>query len=176
MHPGDSVVVTNDLRMEGMAMLTGPNMAGEPPRPGPPRPGPTHRCPAARARPPAAGAVLERQLGCARAPVERALSEQGPHVGRNPARRLRSRPCPPTLTRPTLKPTLFAPRRPRAPPGKSTALRGIAAAALLANCGLLVPARRARVPHFDGFILRNYSGDAPEEGLSAFGVEMRDMT
>lgn len=60
--------------------------------------------------------------------------------------------------------------------GKSTALRAIAATALLANCGLLVPARAASVPHFTGFVLRNFSGDAPTERMSAFGMEVRDMT
>ncbi|KAI8471333.1 MAG: hypothetical protein J3K34DRAFT_507122 [Monoraphidium minutum] len=59
--------------------------------------------------------------------------------------------------------------------GKSTALRTICAAALLANCGLLVPAAGGAAPHFSHYALRNFSGDAPAEGVSAFGVEMRDM-
>ena len=54
-------------------------------------------------------------------------------------------------------------------------LRSIAAVALLANCGLMVPARSARVPRYTGVVLRNFSGDAPAARLSACGVEMRDM-
>ena len=68
------------------------------------------------------------------------------------------------------------PRHTRAHPGKSTVLRTICSSALLANCGLMVPAAAASVPHFTHFALRNFSGDAPAEGFSAFGLEMRDMT
>jgi hypothetical protein len=32
------------------------------------------------------------------------------------------------------------------------------------------------VPAFTHYALRTFSGDAPAEGVSAFGVEMRDMT
>lgn len=42
--------------------------------------------------------------------------------------------------------------------GKSTVLRSTCAVALLANCGLFVPAARAVVPRFDAFVLRNFSG------------------
>jgi DNA mismatch repair ATPase MutS len=68
------------------------------------------------------------------------------------------------------------PPPPRTPKGKSTVLRAVAAAALLANCGLMVPAAAAAVPHYSGFVLRNFSGDAPTERMSAFGMEIRDMT
>lgn len=54
-------------------------------------------------------------------------------------------------------------------------MRALCAVALLGNCGMFVPARRAVVPSFDGFVLRNFSGDAPTERMSAFGMEMRDM-
>lgn len=54
-------------------------------------------------------------------------------------------------------------------------LRTIASCALLANCGLAAPAAAAAVPQFTHYVLRNFSGDAPAEGVSAFGLEMRDM-
>ena len=60
--------------------------------------------------------------------------------------------------------------------GKSTVLRALTALALLANCGLMVPAAAATVPHYTTFVLRNFSGDAPTERMSAFGMEIRDMT
>lgn len=61
--------------------------------------------------------------------------------------------------------------------GKSTALRTLCAATLLANCGLMVPATGGgAVPHFSHYILRNFSGDAPTDSMSAWGVEMRDMS
>ncbi len=59
--------------------------------------------------------------------------------------------------------------------GKSTVLRSLCAISLLANCGLMVPARSACIPFTDAFMLRNFSGDAPLEGKSAFAVEMDDM-
>jgi hypothetical protein len=59
--------------------------------------------------------------------------------------------------------------------GKSTLLRTITAACLLANCGLCVPADSAVVPAFDVIFLRNTAYDAPKEGKSSFGVEMSDI-
>jgi DNA mismatch repair ATPase MutS len=59
--------------------------------------------------------------------------------------------------------------------GKSTVLRSVASIALLACCGLMVPAREARVPFYDAFMLRNFSGDSPLEGLSSFAMEMVDI-
>ena len=53
-------------------------------------------------------------------------------------------------------------------------LRSVAAVALLANCGLLVPAETAHVPWYSSVTLRNFSGDSPLEGQSAFAMEMRD--
>ncbi len=44
--------------------------------------------------------------------------------------------------------------------GKSTVLRSVASVALLGCCGLLVPAQRAKVPFYDAFMLRNFSGGA----------------
>eukprot|EP01043_Picozoa_sp_COSAG02_P040722 COSAG02_NODE_3316_length_6950_cov_37.603999_1_plen_689_part_00 len=59
--------------------------------------------------------------------------------------------------------------------GKSTLLRTVTAACLLANCGLCVPADSAVVPAFDVIFLRNTAYDAPKEGKSSFGVEMSDI-
>lgn len=59
--------------------------------------------------------------------------------------------------------------------GKSTLLRTVTAACLLANCGLCVPADSAIVPAFDVIFLRNTAYDAPKEGKSSFGVEMSDI-
>ena len=58
--------------------------------------------------------------------------------------------------------------------GKSTVIRSVCAAALLANCGLSVPAQRAQCPHYDAFMLRAVSGDSPSQGLSSFAVEMAE--
>ena len=58
--------------------------------------------------------------------------------------------------------------------GKSTVLRTACAAALLANCGLRVPAAAAAVPRYDAFMLRSVTGDAPSQGLSSFAVEMAE--
>ena len=58
--------------------------------------------------------------------------------------------------------------------GKSTVLRTACAAALLANCGLRVPATTAAVPRYDAFMLRSVTGDAPSQGLSSFAVEMAE--
>ena len=59
--------------------------------------------------------------------------------------------------------------------GKSTVLRSAAAAALLASCGLFVPADRAVVPHFDALVVRMSSTDSPAEGLSSYAVEMAEV-
>ena len=45
--------------------------------------------------------------------------------------------------------------------GKSTVIRAAGACALLANCGLHVPAASARVPRFSAFHVRMASADAP---------------
>jgi DNA mismatch repair ATPase MutS len=58
--------------------------------------------------------------------------------------------------------------------GKSTLARAICAAALLANCGLLVPCGNAVVPRLDGFMLRNLADDSPLERVSSYAVEMLD--
>lgn len=47
-------------------------------------------------------------------------------------------------------------------------LRSICAGALLATCGLMVPARQALMPRFDAIILRMMSTDSPADGKSAF--------
>ena len=58
--------------------------------------------------------------------------------------------------------------------GKSTVSRTVAAVALFASCGLLVPAQSARVPRYDAFLVRQAGGDAPSENKSAFALEMDD--
>jgi DNA mismatch repair ATPase MutS len=60
--------------------------------------------------------------------------------------------------------------------GKSTLMRATLVAALLANCGLCIPASTgSRVPRYDCFFIRTSSYDIPSEGKSAFGLEMDDM-
>jgi DNA mismatch repair ATPase MutS len=59
--------------------------------------------------------------------------------------------------------------------GKSTLMRSILVAALLANCGLFVPCGTAQIPRYDNFFLRTSSHDVPSEGKSAFALEMQDM-
>ena len=59
--------------------------------------------------------------------------------------------------------------------GKSTLMRSTIAVALLGSCGLFGPARAARVPYIDAFMLRTFSADAPTEGRSSFAVEMVEM-
>jgi hypothetical protein len=59
--------------------------------------------------------------------------------------------------------------------GKSTLMRSLLVAALLANCGMFVPAAAAQVPRFDTFFLRTASYDIPSEAKSAFALEMDDM-
>lgn len=59
--------------------------------------------------------------------------------------------------------------------GKSTIMRASLVVALLANCGLFVPAQFASVPRYDSFFLRTASYDIPSESKSAFALEMDDM-
>ena len=59
--------------------------------------------------------------------------------------------------------------------GKSTLMRSVLVAALLANCGLFVPCTQARVPKYDHFFLRTASHDVPIEKKSAFALEMDDV-
>jgi len=51
--------------------------------------------------------------------------------------------------------------------GKSTLMRSLLAASLLANCGLRVPARSFQAPRFDAFFLRAAGGDSPAEVKTA---------
>jgi hypothetical protein len=64
---------------------------------------------------------------------------------------------------------------PPLPPGKSTVLRSLAAVSLLGVSGLLVPAAAVDMSWLDTIMLRNFSGDSPAEGRSAFGAEMFEM-
>lgn len=59
--------------------------------------------------------------------------------------------------------------------GKSTLMRSVLVIALLANCGLFIPATSATIPRFDTFFLRTASYDIPSEAKSAFALEMDDM-
>jgi len=60
--------------------------------------------------------------------------------------------------------------------GKSTILRSVAAAALLGSVGLAIPAAAgSQLPLLDAVMLRTFTGDAPQDGLSAFAVEMKEM-
>jgi hypothetical protein len=60
--------------------------------------------------------------------------------------------------------------------GKSTVMRATLVAALLANCGLCIPAAEdSHVPRYDCYFMRTSSYDIPSEGKSAFGLEMDDM-
>jgi len=59
--------------------------------------------------------------------------------------------------------------------GKSSLMRSMFSAALLANAGLMAPVVSATVPRYDCFFLRTSSRDAPAEGLSAFEQEMHDV-
>ncbi|KAK6935530.1 DNA mismatch repair protein MutS, C-terminal, partial [Dillenia turbinata] len=52
--------------------------------------------------------------------------------------------------------------------GKSRLLRSIGAAALLAICGVMVPAESALIPHFDSIMLHMKSYDSPADGKSSF--------
>jgi hypothetical protein len=58
--------------------------------------------------------------------------------------------------------------------GKSTLGRAAGSAALLANCGLHVPAALAEVPRFRYYFVRMASSDSPAEGLSHWGLDMKD--
>ncbi len=52
--------------------------------------------------------------------------------------------------------------------GKSSMLRSVCAAALLAMCGLMVPAHEASVPQLDAIMLRMMSTDSPADSKSSF--------
>ena len=55
--------------------------------------------------------------------------------------------------------------------GKSTYIRSLCALSLLGNCGLMVPAKSARVAEAAHLLVVAPGGDRPAEGLSAFAVE-----
>ena len=54
--------------------------------------------------------------------------------------------------------------------GKSSMLRSVCAAALLAICGLMVPSSSAVIPHFDSIMLHMKAYDSPADGKSSFQV------
>lgn len=60
--------------------------------------------------------------------------------------------------------------------GKSTLLRSLAATALLAQVGLLVPCARAYVPDYAHLFLRSGAVDCAAERKSSFGAEVCDLT
>ena len=59
--------------------------------------------------------------------------------------------------------------------GKSTLMRSVLVAALLANCGMFVPCSAGSFPRFDNFFLRTASYDIPSIGMSSFALEMDDL-
>lgn len=59
--------------------------------------------------------------------------------------------------------------------GKSTLLRSVAATAVLAQCGLLVPCDRAHVPSYTHVFLRSGATDCAAERRSSFTSEMCDL-
>ena len=60
--------------------------------------------------------------------------------------------------------------------GKTTLLRAVTGALLLANAGLLCPCSSARVPEVDSIVLKVGSADNhPDRHLSSFEAEMHDM-
>ena len=58
--------------------------------------------------------------------------------------------------------------------GKSTLMRQVAIAVLLAQSGSFVPAREAELPLFDRIFTRIGASDSLSEGLSTFMVEMKE--
>jgi DNA mismatch repair ATPase MutS len=61
--------------------------------------------------------------------------------------------------------------------GKSTVLRSVAAAALCGCVGLAIPAAPgSMLPQLDAVVLRTFNGDSPQDNLSAFGLEMKEMS
>lgn len=60
--------------------------------------------------------------------------------------------------------------------GKSTFMRQIALIAIMAQMGCFVPASRARLPVFDGVLVRVGAGDNLARGLSTFQAEMQEMS
>ncbi|GLJ44700.1 hypothetical protein SUGI_0939740 [Cryptomeria japonica] len=59
--------------------------------------------------------------------------------------------------------------------GKSSVLRSICAMTLLGICGLMVPAEKSTIPHFDSIMLHMMSYDSPANGKSSFQMEMSEM-
>ncbi|KAG6544388.1 hypothetical protein Mapa_014222 [Marchantia paleacea] len=59
--------------------------------------------------------------------------------------------------------------------GKSSILRSVCAASLLATCGLTVPCRSAVVPRLDSIMLRMMISDSPADGKSSFQMEMSEL-
>ncbi|CAM6107433.1 unnamed protein product [Calypogeia fissa] len=59
--------------------------------------------------------------------------------------------------------------------GKSSILRSVCAATLLATCGLMVPCRVAVVPRLDYIMLRMMIADSPADSKSSFQMEMSEL-
>jgi DNA mismatch repair protein MutS len=60
--------------------------------------------------------------------------------------------------------------------GKSTFIRQSAILIILAHTGSYIPAKKAKIPVFDGIFTRIGSADALAKGLSTFMVEMLEMS
>jgi hypothetical protein len=53
----------------------------------------------------------------------------------------------------------------------------VAAAALCGCVGLAIPAApSSMLPQLDAVVLRTFNGDSPQDNLSAFGLEMKEMS
>ena len=60
--------------------------------------------------------------------------------------------------------------------GKSTLIRTIGVVSLLANAGLMVPAKHAKIHKISNLLVVSPNGDRPVEGLSAFAAEADAMS
>uniref|UniRef100_A0A383VFR4 DNA mismatch repair proteins mutS family domain-containing protein n=1 Tax=Tetradesmus obliquus TaxID=3088 RepID=A0A383VFR4_TETOB len=152
----DSSTIKNDVALDGFMLLTGPNMAGK---------STVLRAVAAAALCGCVGLAVPAAPGsslpCLDAVVLRTFSGDAPQEGLSAFGV--------EMKEMTVNSNI--------PAGKSTVLRAVAAAALCGCVGLAVPAAPgSSLPCLDAVVLRTFSGDAPQEGLSAFGVEMKEMT
>jgi len=60
--------------------------------------------------------------------------------------------------------------------GKSTYIKSVAVAVIMAHCGSMIPAEDARISIIDGVFTRVGAGDKQVEGVSTFMEEMLDMS
>lgn len=60
--------------------------------------------------------------------------------------------------------------------GKSTFIKSVAVAMIMAHCGSMIPAEEARISLIDGVYTRVGAGDRQMDGISTFMEEMLDMS